>query len=165
MPARHRTVPRPRAWDARASIVIGATAARPLASKSSRRNDQRPRSRPPRPRAAPTQPPPRSLPERAELSVLRATSMLFFSICEFASSIYSRKVSMHKKVCTILLQPIPADMRLRISNAEFRNLDSVNHCTSKEMPNLDSVNHCTSKTESRFGISKFGIPIEIRSTV
>ncbi len=40
-----------------------------------------------------------------------------------------------------------------------------------EMPNLDSVNHCTSKenqlvqwlTESRFGISKFGIPIEIRS--
>ena len=53
-------------------------------------------------------------------------------------------------------------MRLRISNAEFRNLDSVNHCTSKEMPNLDAVNHCTSKTESRFGISKFGIPIEIR---
>jgi hypothetical protein len=49
-----------------------------------------------------------------------------------------------------LLQPIPA---------EFRNLDSVNHCTSKEMPNLDSVNHCTSKTESRFGISKFGIPM------
>jgi len=65
-----------------------------------------------------------------------------------------------------LLQPkfIPADMRLRISNAEFRNLDSVNHCTSKEMPNLDSVNHCTSKTESRFGISKFGIPIEIRNS-
>jgi len=62
-----------------------------------------------------------------------------------------------------ILQPIPADMRLRISNAEFRNLDSVNHCTSKEMPNLDSVNLCTSKTESRFGISKFGIPIEIRS--
>ena len=32
-----------------------------------------------------------------------------------------------------LIQP------LRISNAEFRNLDSVNHCTSKEMPNLDST--------------------------
>ena len=44
-------------------------------------------------------------------------------------------------------------------NFEMPNLDSVNHCTSKEMPNLDSVNHCTSKTESRFGISKFGIPI------
>jgi hypothetical protein len=66
-------------------------------------------------------------------------------------------------------QPIPAYMRLRISigmpNFEMPNLDSVNHCTSKEMPNLDSVNHCTSKTESRFSISKFGIPIEIRSTV
>ena len=48
-------------------------------------------------------------------------------------------------------------------NFEMPNLDSVNHCTSKEMPKLDSVNHCTSKTESRFGISKFGIPIEIRS--
>ena len=47
-------------------------------------------------------------------------------------------------------------------NFEMPNLDSVNHCTSKEMPKLDSVNHCTSKTESRFGISTFGIPIEIR---
>jgi len=47
-------------------------------------------------------------------------------------------------------------------DAEPICVDSVNHCTSKEMPNLDSVNHCTSKTESRFGISKFGIPIEIR---
>ena len=54
VPARHRTVPRSRAWDARASIVSGATAARPCASKPSRRNDQRPRSRPPRPRAAPS---------------------------------------------------------------------------------------------------------------
>ena len=50
-----------------------------------------------------------------------------------------------------------------IGNVAYHGLDSVNHCTSKEMPNLDSVNHCTSKTESRFGISKFGIPIEIRS--
>ena len=47
------------------------------------------------------------------------------------------------------------------------------------LPNLDSVNHCTSKylfisilisllvqwlTESRFGKTKFGFPIEIRST-
>ena len=63
VPARHRTVPRSRAWDARASIVSGATAARPCVSKPSRRKDQRPRSRPPRPRAAPS-PPPRSPPER-----------------------------------------------------------------------------------------------------
>ena len=63
VPARHRTVPRPRAWDARASIVSGATAARPCASKPSRRNDQRPRSRPPRPRAAPS--PRRARPQSA----------------------------------------------------------------------------------------------------
>ena len=51
-PARHRTVPRPIAWDARGSIVSGATAARPRAAKPSRRSDPRPRSRPPRPSAA-----------------------------------------------------------------------------------------------------------------
>ena len=54
VPVRHRTVPCPRTWDARASIVSGATAGRQRASKPSRRNDQRPRSRPPRPRAAPS---------------------------------------------------------------------------------------------------------------
>jgi hypothetical protein len=52
--ARHRTVPRPIAWDARGSIVSGATATRPRAAKPSRRSDQRPRSLPPRPRAVPS---------------------------------------------------------------------------------------------------------------
>jgi len=52
LPARHRTVPRPRAWDARASTVIGATAARPARRNPAGENDQRPRSRPPRPRTA-----------------------------------------------------------------------------------------------------------------
>ena len=62
VPARHRTVPRPRAWDARASIVSGATALL-RASKPSRRNDQRPRSLPPRPHAAPS--PRRARPQSA----------------------------------------------------------------------------------------------------
>ena len=63
VPARHRTVPRPRAWDARASTVIGATAARPRAPKPSRR--KRPAA--PQPATAAThspQPPPRPPPER-----------------------------------------------------------------------------------------------------
>ena len=69
-------------------------------------------------------------------------------------------------------QPKPSASRAArppgMPNFEMPNLDSVNHCTgctSKEMPNLDAVNHCTSKTESRFGISKFGIPIAIQSTI
>ena len=67
-----------------------------------------------------------------------------------------------------LLQPIPAYMRLLFSKGIPYFL----------LPNLDSVNHCTSKylfisilisllvqwlTESRFGKTKFGIPIEKRS--
>ena len=63
VPARHRTVPRPRAWDARASTAIGATAARPRAPKPSRR--KRPAA--PQPATAAThspQPPPRPPPER-----------------------------------------------------------------------------------------------------
>jgi hypothetical protein len=63
LPARHRTVPRPRAWDARASTVIGATAARPVRRNPAGENDQRPRSRPPRPRTAPS--PRRARPQSA----------------------------------------------------------------------------------------------------
>ena len=67
-----------------------------------------------------------------------------------------------------LVQPIPADMRLLFAKG-------IPYCL---LPNLDSVNHCTSKylfisilisllvlwlTESRYGKTKFGFPIEIRS--
>ena len=54
---------------------------------------------------------------------------------------------------------ILSDQHARLGQLSLK----LGHRTSKEMPTLDSVNHCTSKNESRFGISKFGIPIEIRS--
>jgi hypothetical protein len=73
--------------------------------------------------------------------------------------------------CPVTKHPlqIPADMRLLFSIGIPYFL----------LPNLDSVNHCTSKylfisilisllvqwlTESRFGKTKFGFPIEIRSS-
>jgi hypothetical protein len=70
-----------------------------------------------------------------------------------------------------LLQPIPADirdMRLRISigkpNFVLPNLDSVNHCTSKEI-SIEIKRYLLVQwlTESIFGKTKFGFPIEIRS--
>ena len=48
--------------------------------------------------------------------------------------------------------------------AEFENLDSVNHCTSKEI-SMEIKRYLLVQwlTESRFGKTKFGIPIEKRS--
>jgi hypothetical protein len=59
-------------------------------------------------------------------------------------------------------------MRLRISigkpNFVLPNLDSVNHCTSKEI-SIEIKRYLLVQllTESRFGKTKFGFPIEIRS--
>ena len=70
VPARHRTVPRPRAWDARASTVIGATAARlrapktqPAKTTSGPAAGHRGHAQPPAPAApAPRAPPSRTSP-------------------------------------------------------------------------------------------------------
>ena len=66
---------------------------------------------------------------------------------------------------TVQLQPIPADMRLLFSigmpNFVLPNLDSVNHCTSKEI-SMEIKRYLLVQwlTESRFGKRKFGIPFE-----
>ena len=73
-----------------------------------------------------------------------------------------------------MVQPIPAYMRLRISipmpNFRMQNFDSVNLCTTRDAEFRFSqlmyqgqtlVVH--KLTESKFGIRKFGIGIEIQS--
>jgi len=67
-----------------------------------------------------------------------------------------------------IVQSIPAYMRLRISignpNFVLPNLDSVNHCTSKEI-SMEIKRYLLVQwlTESRFVKTKFSFPIEIRS--